>query len=343
MSKALIKTQAPKAVDYPRLKKAIAQEISSTTQILQKTFQSQLVLMYWNVGRILRQESVITDYPHQDNPVHAQQLARDFQRPRQFFYDCAKFHRLYPKAAPKHLTWSHYELLIRVRDPHKRRMLEQRAIREHLSTRKFRLLTRCPHPVKGLPKPHDQLGYERGRLYHYRSVESLACALEPGWALIDLGFNVQRAVRYPTAQALASGLIVYSVLKDKDYTIRIAAPEPSRLNTYQIKCQRIIDGDTIVACINMGFHCWSTQRLRFRGIDAPEMTCTLGQKAKAFVKQRLASSDYVIARTYRQEKYGRFLADIFYKPGSKDPGEVAQQGIFLNQELLDEGLAVVYG
>ena len=37
-------------------------------------------------------------------------------------------------------------------------------------------------------------------------------------------------------------------------------------------------------------------------------------------------------KTYRREKYGRFLADIF--PGEKQS--------FLNQELLDNKLATVY-
>jgi hypothetical protein len=33
------------------------------------------------------------------------------------------------------------------------------------------------------------------------------------------------------------------------------------------------------------------------------------------------------------------LADIFYRKGARSPEKVAETGTFLNQELLDEGLA----
>ena len=40
--------------------------------------------------------------------------------------------------------------------------------------------------------------------------------------------------------------------------------------------------------------------------------------------------------------YGRFLADVFYLPGEDDAEVVLAKGHYLNQELLDEGLAEIY-
>ncbi len=329
-------------VDYTKLKQTLSRVINTSVENLRATFQAEFVRLHWDVGRVLRETQVISDHPHQSNAAHIARLAKDFKRPEQFFYDCAKFHRLYPKAAPKRLTWSHYELLLRVGDPKKRREFERRAILDQISSSNFRMLTRCPAPEKALPKPAKALIIERGRLYHYRAISAPACARKPGWTMIDLGFSIQRAVRYSAPRPPGSGLIVYSVKEDHDYKIRITAPTLKWLYTYQAMVERVIDGDTMIVHINMGFDCWCVEKLRFRGIDAPEKTTALGQKARQFVKDRLNSSPCLIVRTFKQEKYGRFLADIFYKKGCDNPDEVAAQGVFLNQELIDEGLAVAY-
>ena len=55
----------------------------------------------------------------------------------------------------------------------------------------------------------------------------------------------------------------------------------------------------------------------------------LGKKAKAFVEEMLTKSKMsVIIRTIKSDKYDRYLADVW----------IANQ--YLNQALLDEGLAV---
>jgi endonuclease YncB( thermonuclease family) len=57
---------------------------------------------------------------------------------------------------------------------------------------------------------------------------------------------------------------------------------------------------------------------------------------------RLNPCACLVIKTYKQEKYGRFLADVFYQKGATDRERILREGIFLNQELLDEGLAVPY-
>lgn len=67
-----------------------------------------------------------------------------------------------------------------------------------------------------------------------------------------------------------------------------------------------------------------------------------GRQARMFVQDALSACDQVVVKTYKQEKYGRYLADLFYLPNEPDADVVASTGIFLNQELLDQGLARVY-
>ena len=73
-----------------------------------------------------------------------------------------------------------------------------------------------------------------------------------------------------------------------------------------------------------------------------------GQQAKDFVESALRAVEFVIIKTYGADKYDRYLVDIFYLPVEysdiglhleTDPYRVLQQGKFLNQELLDLGLA----
>ena len=47
-------------------------------------------------------------------------------------------------------------------------------------------------------------------------------------------------------------------------------------------------------------------------------------------------------QTHKYDKYTRYLADVFYLPGSTNPKVIIKQGIHLNQQLLDKGLAAVW-
>ena len=40
--------------------------------------------------------------------------------------------------------------------------------------------------------------------------------------------------------------------------------------TYNAKVDRVIDGDTVDALVDLGFDTWKNVRIRFQGIDAPE-------------------------------------------------------------------------
>jgi endonuclease YncB( thermonuclease family) len=116
------------------------------------------------------------------------------------------------------------------------------------------------------------------------------------------------------------------------------------LFTYQARAGRIIDGDTLYAAIDLHFGIVIEQKLRLRGIDCPEIDTPEGQRARQFVRARLKGLDWIIVKTHKDtsDKYDRYLADIFYLPGERDPQKIAGEGRFLNQELLDHRLAAVY-
>ena len=72
------------------------------------------------------------------------------------------------------------------------------------------------------------------------------------------------------------------------------------------------------------------------------MTSTPGLAAAMYVKEALKDCPCVVVKTYKDEKFGRMLADLFYLPGEADPAKILNEGVFLNQELLDRGYAVLY-
>lgn len=81
-------------------------------------------------------------------------------------------------------------------------------------------------------------------------------------------------------------------------------------------------------------------RLRLRGIDCPELATRAGRNARAFVEECLSRVGFV--STHRTDTYGRYLADLRYRPGEVDPNVVARRGSYLNRELLDRHLARRY-
>ena len=109
---------------------------------------------------------------------------------------------------------------------------------------------------------------------------------------------------------------------------------------YSCKLDRVVDGDTCDAMIDLGFKTWVKKRIRFKGVDTWESrTRDLDEKkkglaAKAFTKDLLENSDdgkFSII-SYGTGKYGRVLGELFVKGHEKS----------VNQLLLENGHAYEY-
>ena len=109
---------------------------------------------------------------------------------------------------------------------------------------------------------------------------------------------------------------------------------------YSCKLDRVVDGDTCDALIDLGFDTWVKKRIRFKGMDTWESrTRDLDEKkkglaAKAFTKDLLENSDdgkFSII-SYGTGKYGRVLGELFVKGHEKS----------VNQLLLENGHAYEY-
>ena len=115
---------------------------------------------------------------------------------------------------------------------------------------------------------------------------------------------------------------------------------------YEYKAQvlRIIDGDTLVVNIDLGFDIWvHNEVIRLNGIDTPEVRTAdpvqkfFGTLAKNRIKEYLDNDGTtgavtLVSKTFKKEKYGRIAADL------KVQGQIRS----LCATLISEGYAVPY-
>lgn len=109
--------------------------------------------------------------------------------------------------------------------------------------------------------------------------------------------------------------------------------------TYNAKLERVVDGDTVDALVDLGFDTWKKVRIRLHGLDAWESrTRNLEEKKKGLaakqylIDQLESNNNNFILVSHGVGKYGRCLGEIFLK----------QDGWSINEMLITEGHAKVY-
>ena len=114
---------------------------------------------------------------------------------------------------------------------------------------------------------------------------------------------------------------------------------------YKAKLERVVDGDTVDALIDLGFDTWVKKRIRYMGVDAWESrTRNLEEKEKGLaakarnkelIEKVSARPGYFLLKSHGVGKYGRVLGEIFIQDEDKNE-------INVNQLLIIEGHAYVY-
>ena len=290
--------------------------------------RKMLVESYWQIGkRIVEQEQ-----QGQTSAVYGKQLvarlSQDLSRKlgsgfsASNLYRMREFYLAYKILPPAvKLSWSqHVELLPVINKADKRR-LEQHIIRDKLSRGQIRQKVRqikrkreAPAQDKTklvLPPPSREQPLQ---CFELIAPDRATCS--KGTVLVDCGFNIWREIGRQAAKSHG---------------------QPSY--TYPAKVESVIDGDTLWAIVDCGEGIRTRQKLRLHLIDAPERGTPEGDKATRFVKRVLRKNPDIVICTHHYDKYARYLADVFYLPDSTNPKAIYAQGIYLNQQLLNKGLA----
>ena len=109
--------------------------------------------------------------------------------------------------------------------------------------------------------------------------------------------------------------------------------------TYNAKVEKIIDGDTVLAIVDLGFDTWKKVTIRLNGINTPESRTTnqeektKGLAAKTRLQQLLEiNKNHFILISFGVDKYGRCLGELYLDLNTPS----------INNTLILEGHAVPY-
>ena len=136
----------------------------------------------------------------------------------------------------------------------------------------------------------------------------------------------------------ASDYIRSLIENDLDRTAGDTRPFPRTPYIYHAELIEVIDGDTLLLNLNVGFEITIRAKVRLLGVTAPELTSKKGRDAKRFIERRLAKANLIV-ETRKRGKFGRYLAKIHYDKIHKDFTEIIQFGKLLNDELIENGYA----
>ncbi len=354
--------------------KALVKKIVREYEALEALVKNSVARGQWKVGKYIFEHLL----GHKDKPGYAtdfyEQLAKDTGRDVSTLQRSVRFYRAYPNSAPgPNLGWGHYRGLLTVRDPEERRKLENEIIKKKWDTHQLQKYLNIKRRLAAVQKDGlvPQLKFTRGKLRTYRVVPANKTLAPRGPLALDLGFREQYDIPQDAPQLKENDtveLVSASGRKDGELSVaRKVSVAKEELFTYKACVEKVIDGDTLLVSFDFQCPMSVSQKLRLRGINCPEMDTEEGKRAKRFVESRLKDCAFIIVKTYkdRTDKFDRYLADIFYAPqlpqsreaastpraqagragvtlDFSGPSFVAREGKYLNQELLNERLAVAY-
>lgn len=342
-------TNSVTVTTYDQLLKAIRETRHASEARIEQAVQQEKVREAWETGKLIDEHIL----QHKERADYGKQvierLATDLDTDKSELYRMLEFARKYPKVGPaQELSWSHYSALLGLDDIEEINELADRAEKEKWNRDQIREEVRKRKAARGEreSKPEEKLTPSKlGKPNTYKIVRAQTGPLR-GKLVIDLGFSNYFEIKEsdfvtPGRDWELREHDVVHIEFGKKYEITKASAED--LYTYQAYVSHVIDGDTMEVVIDLGFGVWTTQKLRLRGLDSPEIVSKEGKEAKAFVEKLLGISGErftttftprnktipILIKSFKSDKYDRYLADIYFNDE------------YVNQKLLDHGLATL--
>lgn len=328
LSAAPLQAQTTPAVDtYDQLLQALRQTRQASEARISEFATQEKVREAWEMGRLIDEHILkhkAADYDRQ--VIH--KLKKDLGFNDSELYYRLRFARMYSELPTYKLSWSHYRALLALKDAEDRKKFSELAVSQNWA--KARLIAEIQKYQAG-EKIEDALidpvlVAKPGKLYTYR-VRKAAHGPLKNQLVLELGFG-----NYYQPETLRKFKEGELVTLEKGKLKRIDARSDA-LFTYSAQPIQVIDGDTFTTTIDLGFKVITHQKLRLRGIDAPELVTEDGVKAKKFLEETFRKGQITL-RALRPDKYGRYLADVFVTSSKNEQ-------IYVNQEIIAQGFASV--
>lgn len=310
---------------YLRLRSQVKAVLSASRKRAEELVEHEKVKTYLKVGLLIDRHIL----KHKGRADYGKQvierLARDLGMNRAELYFALEFARSSPiVSARRQLPWRHHRTLLSINDKDKREALRKEAMKEGWSSRTLEQKVGAILRHKALPSSNDKNSKSfiprRGKMNTYRIVA------DNNVLYLDLGFTVYLELNKKQTKNLKEGDIVRGTSLSK--LKKVSPNEKANLYTYAAPLERVVDADTDWMKIRLGFGIVLREKLRLRGIDAPELNTKAGQRAKKFVEKFFSSSSETpLITTTKPDKYDRYLSDIWLGDTN------------LNLLLLQKGLA----
>jgi endonuclease YncB( thermonuclease family) len=265
---------------YSKLVADVKKLIEEGKTRAQRAASVELARTYWEVGQRIVEENLTGSANYGESVM--EDLAEDLDTDVRTLQYCVAFAKIYSKFPDnENLGWSHYKMLLGVRDDKARSALETQAEKE-------------------------------------------------GWTREQLAKAVAEAQE--TAESGEPG-------GSRKGAKRLERPtEPSFV--YKAFVEHVVDGDTLELRIDLGFYTAHTASIRLAGVDAMPVEDEEGREAYEYIRDQMAKASLVVVKTHQIDKYHRYLGHVFYTFDTKaNRDKVFAEGRYLNQELLDKGLA----
>ncbi len=340
----------------------LVRKVKETFLLGRKRVKEEMIRTYLQTGKYIHEHLL----SHQDRADYGKQvvskLAKRVEVSERTLHQVLQVYRSFPKIPHRgaELSWRVLRTLATIPDASLRQEFVTRAVEgkwteERLRTKIKEELRPDPDSENGKAKSKGQApDYsliarpKLGTLYTYRLVRSAAS----GELQIDQGFRVYRTER---KFRFKEGDIV-------KWNVGARSPRPggetpplqkipnataADLFTYKALVERVVDGDTLLVEIDLGFTNVTRQYLRLRALDTPEIDTVRGRKAKDFVVSLLKAAPFIFLTSTRSDKWVRYLADVFIpgkvflKAWEKGTAVLSQSEdlLYLNNELLAKKLA----
>lgn len=343
--------------NYTKFLVEIRRQVDETKNEIIESITRHKVVMAWQIGKLidehLRQNSE-SDYGKR----FFKKLESDIGIAEKVLYKMRSFYKSYPKIpkADSKLNWSHYRVLSKIKKTDERKYFEDLTQQNNWDAAKLQMeVVKLKNSLNKNAQIRNKMVLEpsvrstkklypvRGKLFSYSLIQ---LGIDKK-IYIDCGFKVFRELEESLSKAvreqLSSGSNIIDVRKkDKNYSVKKSQLHPRKLNVYKAYVSRVVDGDTIHVILDLGFKIMHEEILRLKGINTSELNTNAGKSSSRRLSRILKNAPFLIVKSFATDIYGRRVADVFLaKKGEEnsDPQKVADEGDYLNQMLLDLGVA----
>lgn len=253
-----------------------------------------------------------------------------------------QFFQMYKKTEINdQLAWTHYLSLIKLSDKKVRKRFERLTIQKQLNpieleyqVKKYLYGNVPDEDQEALDRPKGVLGVLQIRHINENGILK---------RFLDFGFNIWIESIADELDNFEHKQLVQAQRNKSELKIENWSGDRNDMWLYKAYLDRVVDGDTIVVYIDCSLGVRTHQVLRLHSVNVAPLTDKSGLLARDFMEKLLNKASFLLIKTRHRDKYARYIADILIGMSDQNEDKVIENGLFLNQELLDHGFALKAG